>query len=36
MKEVLGKGVQIVVDRFHVAKLYRKGLDERRKKELKP
>jgi transposase len=35
VKEVLGKGVQVVVDRFHVAKRYRKGLDERRKKELK-
>ena len=34
-KEVLGKKVQIVVDRFHVAKLYRKGLDELRKQELK-
>ena len=27
--------MQVVVDRFHVAKLYRKGLDELRKKELK-
>lgn len=35
VKEVLGKEVQIVVDRFHVAKLYRKGLDELRQKELK-
>ena len=35
IKEVVGKGVQVVVDRFHVAKLYRKGLDELRKKELK-
>ena len=35
VKEVLGKGVQVVVDRFHVAKRYRKGLDELRKKELK-
>ena len=34
-KEVLGRKVRIVVDRFHVAKLYRKGLDEVRKKELK-
>jgi transposase len=33
-KEVFGKKVQIVVDRFHVAKLYGKGLDELRKKEL--
>ena len=35
VKEVLGRKVRIVVDRFHVAKLYRKGLDEVRKKELK-
>lgn len=35
VKEVLGGKVRIVVDRFHVAKLYRKGLDEVRKKELK-
>lgn len=33
-KEVFGKKVQIIVDRFHVAKLYGKGLDELRKKEL--
>lgn len=32
-KEVFGKKV-IVIDRFHVAKLYRKGLDKLRKKEL--
>jgi transposase len=35
VKEVLGKKVQVVVDRFHVAKLYRQGLDKRRTKELK-
>jgi transposase len=35
IKEVLGKDVRMVVDRFHVAKRYRKGLDELRKKELK-
>jgi transposase len=35
VKEVLGKKVQVVVDRFHVAKLYRQGLDKLRKKELK-
>lgn len=35
VKEVLGKRVKIVIDRFHVAKLYRSGLDELRKKELK-
>ncbi len=34
-KEVFGANVIIVVDRFHVAKLYRNGLDELRKKELK-
>ena len=34
-KEVFGKGVRIVVDRFHVAKLYRKGLDNLRKQEMK-
>jgi len=33
-KEVFGKEVMIVVDRFHVAKLYRKCLVELRKKEL--
>jgi transposase len=33
-REVFGKKVRIVVDRFHVAKLYGKGLDELRKKEL--
>jgi len=32
-KEVFGKKVRIIVDRFHVAKLYGKGLDELRKKE---
>jgi transposase len=34
-KEVFGKRIQIVVDRFHVAKLYGNGLDELRKKEWK-
>ena len=34
-KEVFGKRVRIVLDRFHVAKLYRKGLDHLRKQELK-
>src|SRR5467141_401146 len=33
-KEVLGKRVKIVIDRFHVAKLYRRGLDTLRKQEL--
>jgi len=34
-KEVLGTRVKVVIDRFHVAKLYRKGLDALRKQELK-
>ena len=34
-KEVFGKSMAIVIDRFHVAKLYRKGLDELRKQELR-
>ena len=34
-KEVLGKRVKIVIDRFHVAQLYRSGLDNLRKNELK-
>lgn len=34
-KEVFGKRVKIVIDRFHVAKLYRSGLDSLRKHELK-
>jgi transposase len=33
-QEVLGKRIKIVIDRFHVAKLYRKGLDTLRKQEL--
>lgn len=33
-KEVFGKRVQIVMDRFHVAKLYRSGLESFRKQEL--
>ena len=33
-QEVFGKRVKIVIDRFHVAKLYRKGLDTLRKQEL--
>ncbi len=32
-KEVFGKRIQIVVDRFHVAKQYGNGPDELRKKE---
>ena len=34
-REVFGKRVQIVVDRFHVAKHYRSSLDTLRKQELK-
>ena len=34
-KEVFGKRVKIVIDRFHVAKLYRSRLDRLRKQELK-
>ena len=34
-REVFGKKVQLVVDRFHVAKLYGRGLEALRKKELK-
>ena len=35
VKKVLSSKVKIVIDRFHVAKNYRKGLDNFRKKELK-
>lgn len=34
-REVFGRRVRIVADRFHVAKLYRKGVDDLRKTELK-
>lgn len=34
-KEVFGDKVKSIVDRFHVAKLYRKGLDTLRKAEMK-
>lgn len=34
-KEVFGKKICVVADRFHVAKLYREGLENLRKKELK-
>jgi transposase len=34
-KEVFGKKIKVVADRFHVAKLYRKGLESLRKKEMK-
>jgi transposase len=33
-KEIFGKRIKIIIDRFHVSKLYRKGLDTLRKKEL--
>jgi transposase len=33
-QEVFGKRIKMVIDRFHVAKLYRKGLDTLRKQEL--
>jgi len=34
-KEFFGRKIRIVADRFHIAKLYRKGLDDLRKKEMK-
>jgi len=34
-REVFGRRVRMVADRFHVAKLYRKGVDDLRKTELK-
>ena len=34
-KEVFGTKIKIIIDRFHVAKLYRKGLDTLRKQELR-
>src|SRR5215510_15692789 len=34
-QEVLGKRIKIVIDRFHVAKLYRKGVDRLRQQELR-
>ena len=33
-KEVFGPSVKVVADRFHVAKLYRKGLDRLRQQEM--
>ena len=35
VKETLGSQVTVVIDRFHVAKNYRKGVDSLRKQELK-
>lgn len=35
VREVLGKKMRIVIDRFHVARLYRKGLDTLRKQEMR-
>ena len=34
-KEFFGRKIRIVADRFHVAKWYRKGVDDLRKKEMK-
>ena len=34
VKEVFGKRVKMVMDRLHVAQLYRKGLDTLRQQEL--
>lgn len=34
-KEFFGRKIRIVADRFHVANLYRKSLDNLRKKEIK-
>jgi len=34
-REVFGRKVRVTADRFHVAKLYRKGLDHLRQKEMK-
>jgi transposase len=34
-KEVFGEDTKIVVDRFHIAKLYRKAVDDLRKKEMR-
>jgi transposase len=34
-KEVFGKKIRIIADRFHVAKLYRESMDTLRKKEMK-
>ncbi len=34
-KEVFGKKTKVAADRFHVAKLYRKGFESLRKKEMK-
>jgi transposase len=35
VKEILGNKVKVIIDRFHVAKNYRKGIETTRKKELK-
>nr|CAA6829627.1 MAG: Unknown protein [uncultured Thiotrichaceae bacterium] len=35
VREVLGQRMRIVVDRFHVARLYRKGLETLRKQEMR-
>lgn len=35
VKEVFGNKVKVVIDRFHIAKLYRNNFDDLRKKEMK-
>lgn len=35
VKEVFGDKVKVVIDRFHIAKLYRNSFDDLRKKEMK-
>lgn len=35
VKEIFGRTIKVVIDRFHVAKHYRSGLDSLRKQELK-
>lgn len=35
VKEIFGRKIKVVIDRFHVAKHYRSGLDSLRKQELK-
>ena len=35
VKEALGQGIRIVVDRFHIAKLYRKSMNTVHKEEMK-
>lgn len=35
VKEVFGRRVKVIADRFHVAKLYRQGMEKLRKQEMK-